>query len=68
MTQPAAQAGERSKIEDFVTRADQATQRTGEPLPGSAAVTTSQPAAFGENAGKTIRPVPTRKHGAAIPR
>jgi hypothetical protein len=34
---------------------------------GIAAVATLQPAALVEKAGKTIRPGPTRKHGAAVP-
>ena len=66
-SQPAAQFDERSKIEDFITGADQAAQRTGKPSSGSAAESTLQPAASLENAGNTIWPGPTRKHGAAIP-
>ena len=64
----APQGGQRSKVEHLAARADEATkpERPSHSL-GTAAETTSQPAALDENAGKTIRPGPTRKHGAAMP-
>ena len=67
LTQLAAEAGERSKIKHVVAGTHQAAREPACHCRGRAAVTTLQPAAFFENAGNMICPVPTRKHGAAIP-